>query len=220
MNLETLRKYTTKEKSVHIFMYGFGVFFIPAGIVLTINSHFGAGGLDALNFAFGELIHVRTSISIFILGFVFMCLAALIRRQRPRPLTFMASVFQGIFVDVWKIILADVQGTGWVDGLLLFLLGNVVIAIAAAPYFISFFPPNPGDDLTQAISERGIRFGLAKILFEVATAVVAFFLHGEISIGTVILIVILGPMIDFFIVRTKKILDRGKIRYGLDAQTS
>lgn len=217
MNVATLKLYTTKEKIVHIFMYGIGVFFIPAGIVLTINSHFGAGGLDALNFAFGELIHVPTSVSIFILGFLFMCLAGLVRRKRPRPLTYMASIFQGLFTDLWKVILADVQGTGWIDGLLIFLLGLVVIAIAAAPYFLSFFPPNPGDDLTQAISERGMRFMWAKIIFEVSCAVVAFFLHGEISVGTVILIVLLGPLIDIFIVLTKKILARGKIRYGLQA---
>lgn len=215
MNLETLKKYTSKEIFVHIFMYALGVAVLPAGIVLTINSHFGAGGIDALNFAFGELIHVRTSISIFILGFIFMCVAAIIRKQRPRPLTFMATVFQGIFVDVWKVILADVQGTGWVDGLLLFLLGNVIIAIMAAPYYLCFLPTNPADDFTQAISERGVRFGIAKMLFEVSAAVIAFLLHGEVNIGTVIVILSLGPMIDFFQVQTRKILNRVNIRYEL-----
>ena len=72
MDLTTLKQYTTKEITIHILMYALGVAVLPAGIVLTINSHFGAGGMDALNFAFGEFIHVRTSISIFILGFIFI----------------------------------------------------------------------------------------------------------------------------------------------------
>lgn len=215
MDIETLKKYTKKEILVHIFMYALGVAVLPSGIVLTINSHFGAGGFDALNFAFGEFIHVRTSISIFILGFGLMCIAAIIRRKRPRPLTFMATFFQGIFVDIWKVILADVQGTGWVDGFLLFMLGNIIIAILAAPYFLSLLPTNPGDDLTQAISERGVRFGVAKIMFEVCAAVLAFILHGEVNVGTIIVIVALGPMIDLCMGPTKKILDRLNIRYQL-----
>lgn len=218
MNLATFKLYTTKEKLVHTFiLYMCGVVIMPAGIVLTINSHFGAGGLDAMNFAFGEALNIPTSAAVIIMGFIMMCIAAIVRKQRPRPLTFMASFFQGIFIDMWKIILADIQGTGWVDGFIIFMIGNVWIAIFAAPYFLSFFPPNPGDDLTQAISERGIRFGIAKIIFEGCTAVVALLLHGEINIGTVVLILTLGPMIDFFLVRTKKILNRCKIRYDLKA---
>ena len=215
MKINLFKNYTKREIAIHIFMYFIGVALLPAGIVLTINSHFGAGGMDALNFAFGTLIHLPTSISIFILGAIYMCISALIRRQRPRLLTFMASVFQGIFVDLWKIILMPVESSNTLSAVLLFLLGNLIIAITAAPYYLSLLPSNPADDLTIAISEKGIRISIAKIIFECSCAVLAFLLHGEVNIGTILVILFLGPCIDIFQTFTKKFLDKRKIRYNL-----
>ena len=33
---------------------------MPAGVVLTINAHIGAGGYDALNFVLAEHLHIKT----------------------------------------------------------------------------------------------------------------------------------------------------------------
>ena len=220
MDILGFKNYTRREVIVHIIMYGLGVVLLPAGIVLTINSHFGAGGLDALNFAFGEFVHIPTSVAIFITGAIYMCIAAIIRKKPPRPLTFMASIFQGIFTDVWKIIFADVESTGIVSAVLLFLVGNVIIAAMAAPYFISCLPTNPADDMTLSLTERRIRISFAKIGVECCAAFLAFLLHGEVSVGTVLVILLLGPMIDFFQILTKKILDKINVRYGETRQNS
>lgn len=40
---------------------------MPLGVVLTVNSHLGAGGYDALNFALGEKMGINTMESVVIL---------------------------------------------------------------------------------------------------------------------------------------------------------
>lgn len=206
-------KYTQRELSVHVLMYLMGIVVLPAGIVLTINSHFGAGGLDALNFALGDFLHIPTSISIYILGAVYMCLAGFLRKKSPRWTVMITLLLQGGFTGIWKVILAGVESTGLLSAVLMFLAGNLIVAMTAGPYFLSMFPTNPIDDLTKAVSECGMRISIAKIILECCGAALAFLMHGEVNIGTVLTILLLGPMIDFFSVITKKILKKWNVSY-------
>lgn len=208
-----VKNYTRREFSVHVLMYLMGIVVLPLGIVLTINSHFGAGGLDALNFALGDWLHIPTSISIYILGAIYTCLAGVLRKKSPRWTVMITSLLQGGFTGIWKVILAGVESTGPVSAVLMFLAGNLIVAMTAGPYFLSMFPANPIDDLTKAVSELGMRISFAKIILECCGAVFAFLLHGEVNIGTVLTILLLGPMIDCFSVLTKKWLKKRNIRY-------
>jgi len=48
--LNLWRKLNIQKKTTHLILYFIGVGVMPAGVVLTINAHLGAGGYDALNF--------------------------------------------------------------------------------------------------------------------------------------------------------------------------
>lgn len=218
MKIADMKCYTKRELAAHTLMYAVGIFLLPIGVVLTINSHFGAGGLDALNFAFGKFIHIPTAVSIYILGAIYMCLAAILRRKPPELFVMVTSVLQGGFTGIWEQILVGVQGSTPVSSFGLFVLGNVIVAMTAGPYFLSLFPPNPVDHLTIAVSGKGVRIGVAKIIMECIGASLAFLLHGEVNIGTLLTVLFLGPMIDFFEVQTKKILRRKQVRWGLEEQ--
>ncbi len=64
---------------------------MPLGVVLTVNSHLGAGGYDALNFALGEKMGINTSLAIYMTAF----LAAVIRKKMLRITTFISFFFWG-----------------------------------------------------------------------------------------------------------------------------
>ena len=49
-----------KERILNLLLYFVGVGIMPAGVVLTINAHIGAGGYDALNFVLAEHLHIKT----------------------------------------------------------------------------------------------------------------------------------------------------------------
>lgn len=129
------------------------------GVVLTVNSHLGAGGYDALNFALGEKMGINTSLAIYMTAF----LAAVIRKKMLRITTFISSFFLGLFTDMWKAILRDVEGNNTMESVVILLIGVLVIAFAVAAYILCIFPSNPTDDLVAAMHEKGIRLGIAKI---------------------------------------------------------
>lgn len=198
MNLTELKHLTPAKWGQNLLLYAIGVGIMPLGVVLTVNAHLGAGGYDALNFALGERLHINTSLAIYGTAFLVLILAALVRRSYPRIQTFISSFFLGLFTDLWKSILAPIQGTTLVGSLVIMTAGILVVAFAVACYMISIFPTNPTDDFVVALHERGVKIGTAKIGLDAVCVLLAFLLGGEIGVGTIICTFGLGPVIDLF----------------------
>ena len=156
-----------------------------------------------------EWLNINTSLAIYTTAFLVVFLAAFIRKGYPRLETFISSFFLGIFTDMWKTVLAPIQGTG-LAAILLIMAAGVVVAFAVACYIISVFPTNPSDDLVVDLYERGMNLGPAKVFLDAVCVVLAFFC-GEIGIGTIVCTFGLDPVIDMFHGRI-----RGKICVWLE----
>lgn len=200
-----------KDWAANLILYLIGIGLMPLGVVLTVNSHLGAGGYDALNFALGERLGINTSLAIYMTAFLAVILAALIRKKMLRLTTFISSFFLGLFTDLWKWVLRDVEGTGWISAALLFGIGLVIVAFAVAAYILCIFPSNPTDDLVAAMREKGVRIGIAKIGLDVVCVAAAFVLGGEIGVGTIVCTLGLGPVVDLFFGLLKKMTEK----YGI-----
>ena len=203
---------TGRERAIAFFLWCGGLALMTFGVVLTINGHLGAGGVDAMNFAMADALHVNTSVAIYITGIVSVALAALVRHQKPNLLAFVSSIVMGLFTDLWKQVLAGVQGSTMVSKILIFVIGMLAIALAVALTMCSIFPGSPVDDLLKAFVERGRKAWLVKILIEGSCGVVAFLLGGELGLGTILVVFGLGPFIDIF--RTMLV----KLRLDVDAR--
>ena len=187
-----------KQVILSIILYFIGVFFMPAGIVLTINSNAGAGGYDALNFAIGDILKIKTSYAIYITAVISILIAALIRKSIPRITTFISSFLIGVFTDFWKSALINIQAVQYIESVIILAAGMLIIAVAAAAYMLSSFPTNPTDDLVVALKERGLSIKTAKISFDFVCAVLAFCIGGNISWGTIVITFGTGPLVDMF----------------------
>lgn len=205
------RNMTKKDWAVNLVLYIIGVFLMPFGVVLTINSHVGAGGYDALNFAIGDRLGISTSLAIYLTAIIAVILTAVIRRGFPRITTFISSFFLGLSTDFWKKMLGGIEGTGGMYSVVIFLVGLIFIAFAVASYVLSVFPTNPTDDLVVAVTEKGVRIGIAKIGFDAVCVVLAFIMGGEIGFGTIVCTFALGPVVDLFYGILKKIT----VRYNI-----
>ena len=202
----------TKDWCTNLLLYLIGVGLMPLGVVLTVNSHLGAGGYDALNFALGERMGINTSLAIYMTAFLAVILAAVIRKKMLRITTFISSFFLGLFTDMWKAILRNVEGNNTMESVVLLLIGVLVIAFAVAAYILCIFPSNPTDDLVAAMHEKGVRLGIAKIGLDVVCVIIAFLLGGEIGIGTIVCTLGLGPVIDWFYGWLQKLIQKYDIK--------
>lgn len=206
------KKMSLRDWGINLILYLIGIALMPLGVVLTINSHLGAGGYDALNFALGDRLSINTSYAIYMTAFLAVILAAVIRKKMLRLTTFVSSFFLGIFTDLWKAALSGVEGTTWFTSAICFLIGMLIVAFAVASYILCVFPSNPTDDLVAAMKEKGVRIGIAKVGLDVVCVAIAFLLGGEIGVGTIVCTFGLGPVIDLFFGWLKKLTDRYGVR--------
>lgn len=200
---------TGKEKIRSLALYAVGIVFMPLGVVMTINAHLGAGGIDALNFIIADRLGINTSVVIYAMAILMVLITAAIRKTWPRITTFISSFFLGIFTDIWKSALAGVQGESFIPSALLLCGGMVVIAVSVAAYMLSNLPTNPNDDFVVALTEKGWKVSRAKILLDGSSVLFAFILGGEIGIGTIIITFGLGPVIGVFHTLIKKMCKAG-----------
>ncbi len=187
-----------KIEKRQIIMYLLGILIIPVGVVLTVNSHAGAGGFDAMNFVLAKYLGINTSYVIYATSFLIVLITAGIRRTYPRMVTFVSSFLIGFFIDISKKMLEGVEGTGFISSAALLIVGMVILGFGVASYIASGLPPNTNDDLVLALREKGVPIGMAKISFDAVCAVLAFLLGGEIGWGTIVITFGLGCVVQFF----------------------
>lgn len=200
-------KYTKKQ----YIQYLAGIILTPMGVVLTINSHAGAGGYDALNFAIAVKLGINTSLAIYMTAFLAVLITAGVRRGYPRLTTFISSFLLGLSTDVWNVVLRRIEGDTIVSSVIILLLGMVLVASGIAVYMHSGLPTNPTDDMIVAFKEKGIAIGTAKVCFDIICVVLAFILGGQIGWGTIIITLGLGWLIQWFYAVFGRIFSADKV---------
>lgn len=198
--MQIIRKLTSREQMrlQNFLMYFIGIAFMPAGVVMTINSDLGAGGYDALNFALGNTLGIKTSYAIYMTAIIAVLVTALIRRGIPRISTFISSFFLGISTDFWKEVLAFVKAENLIESIVILCAGIVIVGFSVASYMLSKFPTNPTDDFVLALKEKNVPIKGAKIGFDILCVILAWILGGSIGLGTILVTAGLGPVIDKF----------------------
>lgn len=206
------KKFTPLQWFENLFLYIFALVIMPLGVVLTINSHLGASGYDALNYALSDKLGINTSIAIYATSIIVLIIAAIVRKSYPHIETFVSSFVIGFFTDIWKKVFADVQGTNFFNSLVLLCIGMVIAALAVACYMVAIFPTNPTDDLLSALKERGVRIRVAKISWDALCVVLAIAVGaikgGQVGVGTIICTFAIGMIVDWFYIKIKKIVEK------------
>lgn len=191
----TLRRFP--RLLIGLVLFGFG-----AG--LQVQAGLGLSPWEVLHQGISE----RTPITIGVAGIIvgFMVLAAWIPlRQRPGIGTVLNVVVIGIVID-GTIAVVDVSTAAAVRWAFL-LGGTVAIAIGSGLYIGVRLGPGPRDGLMTGLAGRGFSIRLARTLIEGTALVTGWLLGGTVGIGTVVVAVLIGPLVQVFLPR----LDLGPI---------
>src|SRR5699024_9964680 len=101
----------------------------------------------------------------------------------------------------------DVEG--WFAHSLIFALGLFVMAFGVAFYITPNLGAGPRDTLMLVLVEKfNMKLSMARNVMELGAAVAGFLLGGPVFIGTVIIILGLGRLIEVFLPLTRKLMVR------------
>lgn len=196
-----------KDYAMRWLFFTAGLMVIGLGIAMTIRGKsYGLGSWDV--FHMGLFYHFGLSVGTWsiIVGLTIIILTALILKQLPRIGTFCNMVFTGLFIDLFNGILpTNVEGMT-LEGVY-FVIGTVLIGAGCAIYVSANLGAGPRDSLMLIMVDK-LKFSItvARTLMEVFAAGLGYLMGGPIGIGTVIMVFVLGPVIQFFLPVCQKTL--------------
>jgi len=147
-------------------------------------------------------ISSRTPISIGVAGIMtgLLVLAAWIPlRQMPGVGTVLNVIVVGLVIDLTLFLVDETEILVLRWG---FLLGGVVaVAIGSGIYIGVRLGPGPRDGMMTGLAERGLSIRLARTLIEGSALAGGWLLGGTVGIGTVVVGLSIGPLVQVFLPR-------------------
>ncbi len=204
-------------------LIGFSVIYF--GVCLAIKAHVGLGAYDALCLTLSNVI----SLDFFTVGTVAIFLNSsfivgqiLLERTKFRPLELMQFLFiffGGRILDFFVyIVFADFEVTYYFWRILIVIAALAISALGVVIVLESRFVRVPLEGFCQVLAKRyGRKLGFIRqigdVLFFVVVLVLTFIFGAELTIreGTVICVLIFGPLLDLFQKPVRKMMTRLKV---------
>lgn len=174
-----------------------GILILTLGVALSSNAGLGTGSLDSINFALASRTQLNLSIVIVLMAFVAIFISAVIRRGKLSFKTLMTAIFMGVFTESWVKIIDVINVDTIAQQIIVFALAIFCVSLGIAIYLRPKFPANPNDDMIVALNEvLGLKMGTAKLFIDIIAIVIALLLKGPVGIGTVLMTVLIGPIVN------------------------
>lgn len=188
-----------KVNLYRIVAYLFGLSILGLGITLVIRANLGTGAWDALIVALANLSGLTVGNWIVIVGIFLLILNAALLRKTPDLPALLTIFILGNLVDFWfKCI--SISPFPLPMNYVLLALGLIITALGVAIYTQARFAITPIDGLMFVIqSKTGYSLRVSRFISEGLALILAFLFHGPIGIGTIIVTILLGPLIQFFV---------------------
>ena len=174
-----------------------GILILTLGVALSSKAGLGTGSLDSINFALASRTQLNLSIVIVLMAFIAIFISAVIRRGKLSFKTLMTAIFMGVFTESWVKIIDVINVDTIAQQIIIFTLDIFCDSLGIAIYLRPKFPANPNDDMIVALNEvLGLKMGTAKLFIDIIAIVIALLLKGPVGIGTVLMTVLIGPIVN------------------------
>lgn len=188
----------------------FGLFLISIGVNITIASNFGVGGWDAANI--GMVMNFGFSIGFWlnVWAIVYLLISSLLIKERIKLECLVTSIFLGFCIDMWNILFSQLVIETLPLQFITFLIGITTTSLGAGIYLVSNLPANPIDHLMMVITKRFPKVSIAtsKYVVEGVGMLLGLLLGGPVGLGTILMILIFGPIIQFFYKKAENVFHR------------
>ncbi|USK35226.1 hypothetical protein LIT25_07970 [Bacillus sp. F19] len=177
-----------------------GLLILTLGVALIIKSGLGASSWDALAVGESNMFGLTVGTCIFINGIALIFINAFLLKKKPELLAAASILLIGALIDFWLLVVFKhysptvlfFQASSLIAGIL-------SMGVGVAIYLQAKFPASPMDTLMVAIHTRfGLNLRNSRIISEAFALLLAFIFQGAIGIGTFIVTLTLGFVVQYF----------------------
>ncbi|MDZ5472978.1 hypothetical protein SM124_14770 [Bacillus sp. 31A1R] len=197
---------------IRIAYFTIGLLILTLGVALIIKAGLGASSWDALAVGESNTFHLSVGTFVFINGIILMFINAFLLKKRPEILAAGTIFVIGLLIDFWLVIILNAFNPKaiFIQAITL-VIGIFVLAIGVAIYLQAKFPASPMDTLMIAISKRfHLSLRISRIISEGLALILAFLFKGAIGVGTIIVTLTLGPIVQYFYTYFNRRFTEGK----------
>ncbi len=159
-----------------VIYYVVGLIFLSLGVTFTLLSELGAGGWDALVENLFKMTSITIGIWMFMIAFVFVFVASMIKRQLPDIRVIFVAFLTGKFIDFWYFTVFDSMEIKNIIGkFIILVLGLLLIAFGSAMIFVTHLPKNHTETLVFSIVDTfTIQYKYVKTTADICALCLAF----------------------------------------------
>ncbi|SDK35008.1 YczE/YyaS/YitT family protein [Sediminibacillus albus] len=197
-----------REYIVRLFFYIIGLVVLSFGIGLTIKADLGVGAWDAVNVGLSAITGLTVGNWVIIIGIALIALNAIIAKERPDYFALLTIFIVGMMIDFWLLyVMVDWGRDHLFYQAAMLVIGVLILGFGVSMYLQPKLSLNPIDGLMVSLQKRW-RFSLvtAKTISEGLALVAALILGGPVGIGTILILLFIGPSIQYFEPKARKLM--------------
>ncbi|PIC85509.1 hypothetical protein CSV72_13440 [Sporosarcina sp. P20a] len=188
-----------------IFFIG-GMMIMSLGISLMIKGQrLGIAPWDVLHLGLYQNFGLTIGSWSIISGFVIISVTSIILREWPRVGTWLNMLVIGLFIDFFNWLIPDV--TSLTVQIICFIMGVFVLSYGVGIYVSPNLGAGPRDSLMLLFVEKfGWSLRLVRTTIEAIATLIGFLLGGPVGVGTLVVVLFSGQIIQIALPQCKKIL--------------
>jgi uncharacterized membrane protein YczE len=205
-----------KTLFVRYLMFVMGLAVGAFGCVLTIRANLGVAPWDTFHIGLQKTFGLTIGIWSQIVGAIVVILSYFLAGIKPGVPTVLNMICFGLFLDVYLWLDFVPELHTFVQRIVSFIVGFIIMCLGTGMYLSPRLGAGPRDSFMLALNERtGWSIQKVRICIEVSVLVVGALFGGPVSIGTVLIAVFTGPLIQRTIPFWEKRMSR---QYGMVEQ--
>ncbi|PID21637.1 hypothetical protein CSV61_08005 [Sporosarcina sp. P3] len=188
-----------------IFFIG-GMMIMSLGISLMIKGQrLGIAPWDVLHLGLYQNFGLTIGSWSILSGFVIISVTSIILKEWPRVGTWLNMLVIGLFIDFFNWLIPDVSSL--TVQIICFIIGVFVLSYGVGIYVSPNLGAGPRDSLMLLFVEKfGWSLRLVRTTIEAIATLIGFLLGGPVGIGTVVVVLFSGQIIQIALPQCKKLL--------------
>ena len=187
--------------------YMIGLCIVQFGVAIFLDLNIGSDPFTVFMQGIARTFKVTPGMANRILTIAILMILVCYDRKYINIGTLISIIGVGVILDGMLRIIAPVELENLSIGLkiIMFIIGCMIIAIGFPIIKLSGLGLAPNDIVYMAIVEHLHKpYGMVRMSVDAIYLVIGFLMHGVVGIGTVICIVCLGPIMEFFMNHLEK----------------
>ncbi len=171
----------------------FGLMVMGTGVAMLLAADLGAAPWDVLHQGIARRTSLSVGATVIVVGLLVFA-AWIPLRLRPRVGTILNAVLVGPMIDLGLMVLP--QPPGLASQIAYLLLGTLLFGSGAGLYIAAGLGPGPRDGLMTGLAARGLPVRWVRTGLEVGALAVGWVLGGTLGVGTLVVALTLGHVIQ------------------------